>query len=198
MTAKRPHVAISVPSGDVVQADFALSLAGMCHESSEFALSIFSNKSSIVAVARNMGVAMAEEAAVDALLFLDSDMTFPRATLRRLFAHDLEVVGATYAKRVPPFQALGSALPRQPEDAPHGLIEMTRIPTGCLLIRMSVFERLTKPYFRFGVDESRGDILGEDYLFCDTVRRAGIRVWCDSALSREMGHIGQQIRRLEV
>jgi len=198
MTKTRPHVAIAIPSGDVVQADFALSLAGLCHETAELELSIFSNKSSIVAVARNNGVAMAQEAGVDFMLFLDSDMIFPRNALRQLLAHDLDVVGATYAKRVPPFSALGTAIQDQPADAAPGLIEMSRLPTGCLLIRMAVFAKLAKPYFRFGVDEARGDILGEDYMFCDRVREAGMRVWCDGALSRELGHIGQQVRRLEV
>ena len=198
MTAKRPHVAIAIPSGDTVQADFALSLAGLCHETAEVSLDIFSNKSSIVAVARNNGVAMALEAGVDAMLFLDSDMIFPRDALRRLLAHDLDVVGATYAKRVPPYSTLGAAVPDQPADARPGLIEMSRIPTGCLLIRMSVFSRLAKPYFRFGIDEASGDILGEDYMFCDRVREAGLHVWCDGVLSRELGHIGQQVRRLEV
>jgi hypothetical protein len=196
MTAEQPRVAISVPSGDMVHADFALSLAGLCHSSGELDVSIFSNKSSIVAEARNNGVGMAQDVRAEYLLFLDSDMTFPRNTLRRLLAHGLDIVGATYAKRVPPFQALGTALQPQPADPPHGLIEMARLPTGCLLIRMSVFEPLAKPYFHFGLD-ARGNIIGEDYVFCDKARAAGRRIWCDAALSRELGHIGQQVRRLE-
>jgi hypothetical protein len=197
MTTELPHVAIAVPSGDMVHADFALALAGLCHVSGDLRVEIFSNKSSIVAEARNNGVAMAQEHGVDFLLFLDSDMMFPRTTLRRLLAHGLDVVGATYAKRVPPFQALGTALQAQPADPPVGLIEMARIPTGCLLIRMSVFERLAKPYFHFGVDAARRQIIGEDYVFCDKARAAGFRIWCDGLLSRELGHIGQQVRRLE-
>jgi len=197
MTAELPRVAIAVPSGDTVHADFALSLAGLCHSSGALDVSIFSNKSSIVAEARNNGVGMAQDAQIDHLLFLDSDMTFPRSTLQRLLAHELDIVGATYAKRVPPFQALGTALQPQPPDPPPGLIEMARIPTGCLLIRMTVFERLAKPYFHFGLDVARHQIVGEDYMFCDKARAAGLRIWCDAALSRELGHIGQQVRRLE-
>jgi len=197
MTAERPRVAISVPSGDMVHADFALALAGLCHMSDDLDLVIFSNKSSIVAEARNNGVAMAQAAGVEHLLFLDSDMIFPRTTLRRLLAHALDIVGATYAKRVPPFQALGTALQEQPADPPHGLIAMARIPTGCLLIRMSVFARLAQPYFHFGLDTMRHQIVGEDYMFCDKARAAGLRIWCDAVLSREVGHIGQQVRRLE-
>ncbi len=201
MTDKPSRVAIAVPSGDTVLADFALSLAGMCYAAGHDGIDvygIFSNKSSIVAEARNNGVQMAEEAEVDYLLFLDSDMTFPRSTLPRLLAHRQDVVGATYAKRVPPHPALGTAVMPQPDDAPPGLIEMVRIPTGCLLIRMSVFHHLTRPYFRFGVDEAHNSILGEDYMFCDRVRAAGLRIWCDYTLSQELGHIGQKVNKLVV
>jgi hypothetical protein len=77
-----------------------------------------------------------------------------------------------------------------------GLVEMQRLPTGCLLIRMAVFERLTKPYFRFLVDEEAGTLLGEDYAFCDTARLLGYRLWADFSLSQEIGHIGQTVCRL--
>lgn len=196
MDADLPYVAIAVPSGDMVHADFALSLAGLCHESGGMRLTVFSNKSSIVAEGRNNGVAGAEEAGAEYLLFLDSDMTFPRDTLRRLLRHGRDVVGATYSTRASPFRELGSKLQPKAKDAPPGLVEMTRMPTGCLLIRMAVFSRLARPYFRFGVNEADGSIIGEDYLFCDRVRAAGLRIWCDTALSHDLGHIGQQVHKL--
>jgi hypothetical protein len=60
---------------------------------------------------------------------------------------------------------------------------------------MQVFDKLSKPYFRFDTD-ANGDIIGEDYVFCDRARAAGFRIWCDSLLSREIGHIGQAVYRL--
>lgn len=195
-TGQLPKVAVVVPSGDMVHADFALALAGMCHSSGALTVDIFSAKSSIVAEARNIGVDLALEAGAEYMLFLDSDMTFPRTALLWLLLHRQDVVGATYPKRVPPYTVLGTPVEPAAADAPARLIEMTRIPTGCLLIRMSVFERLSRPYFRFGINEDTGHILGEDYMFCDRVREAGFRIWCDWALSQELGHIGQQVQRL--
>ena len=193
MTTEYPRIAIAVPSGDMLHADFAMSLASLCYGCASLDIVVFNTKSSIVAQARNKGVEMAQQAAVDYIWFVDSDMTFPQTALLRLLIHQKDIVGATYVKRVPPFPLLGTPLDPQPDDHDAGLIEMTRIPTGCLLIRMSVFERLTKPYFYFGVDKETGAILGEDYLFCDRVREQGLRIWCDTALSQELGHIGQTI-----
>jgi len=189
-------VAVAIPSGDTVQADFALSLAGLCHSSGGIVVDLFSCKSSIVAEARNIGVRHALESGAEHLLFIDSDMIFPRGSLLRLLRRRRDVVGAAYVKRVPPHSPLGTPADPVETDESGELLGMARLPTGLLLIRTEVFARLKPPYFRFGLDEERGVIVGEDYLFCDAVREAGYRVWCDCALSREIGHIGQQVFRM--
>jgi len=196
LTAALPKVAICFPSADMVHADFALALAGLCNATPPLETPIVNNKSSIVAAARNDGVRRARELGCDHILFLDSDMTFPRTTLHRLLVHREAIVGATYVKRVPPFALLGAALESHPTTDARGLTEMRRIPTGCLLIRLSVFDALAKPYFRYVTDEAGGEIVGEDYVFCDCARAAGFRIWCDAALSLEIGHLGLQARRV--
>ncbi len=191
-----PKVAICFPSGDMVHADFALSLAGLCNSTPPLETPIVNNKSSIVAAARNTGVSRARELGCDHILFLDSDMTFPRTTLHRLLVHHEPIVGATYVKRVPPYPVLGTALQPTPTCDARGLTEMLRIPTGCLLIRLSVFDALSAPYFRYITDEASGDIVGEDYVFCDRARAAGFHIWCDAKLSLEIAHLGQQTCRV--
>jgi len=195
MTMTLPKVALCFPSGDMVHADFALALAGLCNSTHPFETPIINNKSSIVAIARNDGVEQARAFSADFILFLDSDMVFPRSTLHRLLVHNKDIVGATYTKRVPPYPLLGLLLPGETRCDAQGLVEMRHMPTGCLLIRMAVFERLSRPYFRFLHDEATGDIFGEDYVFCDRARAAGFSIWCDTLLSQEIGHIGQQIFR---
>ncbi len=187
MNAALPKVAICFPSGDMVHADFALALAGLCNSTSPIETPIV--KSSIVAVARNRGVKNAREMAFGFIQFLDSDMVFPRATLHRLLAHRKDIVDAIYAKRVPPYAILGTALRGEPTCDEQGLAEMKRIPTGCLLIRMSVFEALSEPYFRFLNDEKSEEIVGEDYVVCDRAREAGLRIWCDAR--RVLSHGGR-------
>lgn len=196
MTDPQLRIAIAIPSADMVHADFAMSLARMCVVTNGMLVNVINNKSSIVAIARNSGVQIAQDFGAHYLLFLDSDMMFPETTLLRLLTHRQDIVGATYSKRVPPYPTLGTVLPGEVAQTPSGLIEMARIPTGCLLIRMSVFEALPRPYFRFESNEETGDIIGEDYVFCDRARAAGFRIWCDPALSHEIGHIGQQVFKI--
>jgi hypothetical protein len=194
MDSPLPRVAIAVPSGDMVHADFALAYAQLCMASAGLKLQLITVKSSIVAEARNNGVKYAKDFGADFLLFLDSDMLFPPTALLRLLLHKKDIVGATYTKRVAPFQILGTSLAGQP-TASGDLLEMQRIPSGCLLVKMHVFDKLSKPYFRFETDTD-GAIVGEDYVFCDRARAAGFRIWCDAVMSREIGHIGQQVYRL--
>ena len=62
----------------MVHADFALALAGLCASAAPIETTVVNAKSSIVAEARNRCVELAREHDADVLLFLDSDMVFPR------------------------------------------------------------------------------------------------------------------------
>jgi hypothetical protein len=145
--------------------------------------------SSIVANTRNQMVAGARDMKADKLLMIDSDIVFPVNTLATLLAHDKPVVGGLYKRRTAPHEILG-----EPWDGTGdytGLTRMRAVPTGCLLIDMSVFDRLPRPYFRFGVS---GDmIVGEDIQFSLDCAEAGIELWADCDL--ELGHIGEQVIR---
>ena len=54
---------------------------------------------------------------------------------------------------------------------------------------------LKKPWFTFNYNpdaEVAGDRwTGEDYWFCGLLREAGIQVYCDADLSRQVQHIGE-------
>jgi len=194
MASDQTLVAIGVPSGDMVHADFAMSLANLSrHPGPPFFL--MNAKSSLVAIGRNQCVAAALLAKATHLLFLDSDMTFPVTTLTRLLAHDKDVVGAVYSQRVSPFHPLGVTDAGEHKHITKGMHRMRIIPTGCMLIRTALFAKIPKPWFNTIAD---GDhILGEDYYFCEQVRRAGFDVWCDGDLSRDIGHIGQTVYKLQ-
>lgn len=181
---------VGIPSGTMMHTDFAMALVAMCSRTPG-RLAMCNTKSSVIAKSRNVCVENAIALGTTHLLFLDSDMIFPQDTLLRLIAWEKDIVGGTYVQRTPPHRILGSRLGDETDIPQSGLIEMGEMPTGCLLIKTSVFEKFTRPYFRFGVDEEKGELVGEDLLFTRQAVEKGFKIYCDMGLSRQLYHIGE-------
>lgn len=188
-----PVVAIGCPSGDMVHKSFAMSLASLTATCAKAGIQIILTdaRSSIASHARSNCVIDALDHKVDYLLFLDSDMTFPRDTVSRLLAHRKDIVGGTYRKRGPPFETMGLPMGDGPIEVASGIVQMRRLPTGCMLIDMRVFAKLKKPYFMMVSDLKAGIEYGEDVVFCDRARNAGFTIWCDVDLSMDLTHVTQ-------
>ena len=200
------RVLICVPALDHCATDFAMSLASLMGHTTrdslrrEVSVSLWCQKGSIIMDARNAAVEAALACDASHVLFLDSDMTFPPDTLARLLAHKKDLVGATYVRRYPPHALLG--------DFPSGylksfetggapaLVSALSLPFGCILIKTSVFDSLPRPFFRYVTAE--GGSVSEDEWFCLQAREAGLSMWCDLNLTREVGHVGQAIYRSPV
>jgi hypothetical protein len=185
----QPLVALGIPSGDMVHADFAMRLATLCLNPGARAF-VINAKSSLVMIGRNQIVEAARLAKATHLLFLDSDLTFPADTLARLLSHGKDIVGGLYVQRVPPHHPLGVTLDGKHEAVTEGLKQMQTMPTGCLLLKLEIFDKLPKPWFN--TKQVGEKIMGEDYYFCERAREAGFHIWCDGDLSREIAHIGQK------
>jgi hypothetical protein len=135
------------------------------------------------------------------MLFIDSDIGFSVDAVFRLIAHDVPLVGATYAKKVrgaPQFAF--SAMP-QMERTDAGLIEVGGLPGGFLMIQRRTAERMAGAYgglhfdlqdgqasadgwrgqmFNlFGAEMAEGTRWSEDLSFCRRWRAIGGRVWLD-------------------
>jgi hypothetical protein len=190
-------VFIGIPSGDMVHTDFALSLVGIVSSPvKDVAISVFNAKSSMIAQNRNKIASYSLKAGATHTLMLDTDMVLPPYTMMRLLAHDVDIVGAAYRKRLPPYDLLGEQIDPKVATQREGLTEMARLPTGCLLIKNSVLMdfNFQRPWFREVYQEGTDwNSLGEDNYFCDRARELGYKVWCDVKLSMDIGHIGQQI-----
>jgi hypothetical protein len=187
------HIAVCIPSGEMVHADFMLSLLHLVQHArvAGHRISVVNSKCSIVTQGRNLAVNAALQAQAEWIVFLDSDMVFPPETIPRLLAHGQPIVGATYPRKGYPLAYIGTRVDGVPLAlADTGLVEAARLPAGCLLIKADVFGRLKRPYFRCSYDEQAGEVLGEDYWFSELVRGLGFQLWCDLALSREIAHLG--------
>lgn len=195
------HVGICIPSGDLVHAQFAISLAALVrHTPPDITLSIFNQRQSLICDSRNRLAARALEAECDWLLWLDSDMAFPGDALVRLLSHRVMMVGAAYARRAPPYGEVG-AVDDDPEHDPvksaaDGLTEMKVMPFGCMLTHANLFARDVPPPWFQTVYRDDAAPVGEDAFFCRAVRERDGDVWRDSALSLQVGHIGSHEFRL--
>lgn len=186
-----PFLCIGAPGGTHVHYDFAACLWAMGRSYSPGRMGLAQAHSSIVAMGRNLCVAQAQEMKAEWLLFIDTDIAFPKDLPQRLLAHNEDVVCATYRRRGPPYDIQGHALYERDRKRLSGLVQMRYIPSGVLLIRMSVFTDMHQPYFRFETDEKHGIIRGEDFVFSDSLHERGLAMWCDLDTSHEIVHIHQ-------
>lgn len=153
----------------------------------------------------------------DYIMWFDSDHIFPVDTIPRLLAHGKDIVGCNYARRVHsgPTSPVAAKLNRDQheekllyttqEKVEAGELEkVDHLGMGCVLMRMSVLEKLTEqaeregrssfmPLFHWEARDAGNGSVGEDVYFFNKCREAGLDVWCDHALSWEVGHIAKHV-----
>lgn len=189
----KPKLAILIPSHDQWSAEFGMALATLAPVALQsFRVGLLNERSSMITASRNnLAKRALEDFGADYMLWIDSDMTFPGDLAQRLHAHGKDICGATYCRRVPPYNLLGKQV-REDEDV--GLVEMVNLPGGCVMVKASVYQKLVWPWYyeTYNVKHGEQVIGSEDYNFCGKATKAGYRIWCDLDLTREIGHIGSQ------
>jgi hypothetical protein len=185
--------------------------------------------SAVIAKSRSDIVDEARAAGAEYVFFIDSDMVFKPNYLEMLLAHKKDVVGGLCVSRVPPFYSTVYFLNKEtelfvPVDSAdpnaivlNSLIRCDGTGTAFLLIKTSVFDKLTEPYFampptswmpiveavrKFDKGEIDADavkaslkwereghsLTGEDLFFCKLLYNAGVELFVDTGTL--IGHIG--------
>lgn len=208
------RIAICVPSHDRVPAKFAYDLGRMMGylgtivgaEQGIEGVSLNFVTGTYVHSARQELAEAALSSGADYVLWIDSDMRFPKDALVRLLQRGESVVGINYAKRgLPPAFVAIKKVGRTAEDTPEwcvtdadseGLEEVEAMGGGMVLMRSDVFHDLHDPYGEDGpwywyewLPEI-GQQVGEDVYFCDLLREAGHTLYVDHDLSKECAHVG--------
>jgi len=135
--------------------------------------------------ARGACVEYALEKQATHIFFFDHDMKFPADTLKRLLAHDKDIITVEYNRRKLPLESVTQPLTERSETE---LYKAQVIGGGCLLIKMSVFEKLPQPWFNFG-RKGYQVVIGEDTWFARTAMDSGFDVWIDPTIS--VKHLGE-------
>ena len=134
------------------------------------------------------------------LVYIDSDQTFPRSLIHRLVKHKVDVVGANIAiKRIPSQPtARGEPLPGKLHGPPiytdpesTGLQEVWRIGTGVMMLSRKVMLALPHSCFEMKYASEIDDYQGEDWSLCESLRKAGFKIYIDHDVSKEVGHLGE-------
>lgn len=134
------------------------------------------------------------------ILMIDSDLAFPGDVYFKMKAFDKDVVACTYLRRTPPFEPMGITTERKPREVgDQTMIEMDALPTGMMLIKRDVFNRIKRPYFTLPFREeseigARDEMeYGEDFAFSARCRAAGIKLYLDVQTSKLIGHVAEQV-----
>lgn len=192
-------VAIVVPCGDQVAASFAFDLAKligfMVAVRPDVRILAYMNKGTIIPEQRHLLVRQAMLENPTHLLWVDSDMRFPKDALLRMLAHEQKVVACNYATRRQPCIPTAGTGPDDellyPADDETELIPVSRCGMGLMLVDADVYRTVPAPWFALGFNKAQDSYAGEDVFFCGLMQRNGIAVNVDPVLSRELKHCGE-------
>ena len=162
---------------------------------------------SILPKARNTLIARFMESDCTDFLFLDTDVTFKPEDVFRLMglATNKDVVGGVYPKKNKDtelavdllYSTTGSPI-IEPE---YNIYEALHLPTGFMLIRRHVIEKMMEAYPELMYAEPHEQLVcyalfdfqlkdqqyyGEDYIFCQRARALGFKIYVDPLLN--LGH----------
>ncbi len=125
------------------------------------------------------------------ILFVDHDVMLRPNTLKRLLAHDKDIISGVYPlirygkvawclSRKEPFEAMPI------DELPNNPFKAKVICNGIMLVKMKVFDNLPWPYW-MDIFAKGKKMIGEDLYFCKLARQAGYDLWVDPKV--KCGHL---------
>ena len=201
------NVSLCVPSGTLIHAGFMNSVFDLTKFTQDrmfdgqgVNLRLLNVRTSILPLSRTALVKYALVNQADWILFLDSDMTFPKDLLFRMLSHRAPVVGTVASRR----DGKGLSALYDPTVPRTGLVNVDRLGTGVLLLDARIFDKLPKPWFDLTMseeqlppDEFDKECEGEDVYLSYRLREAGYTLLLDWDLSMTIGHLGEMEYRLK-
>lgn len=229
-----PAIFLATPAfGGMVEVRYheaALKLSLVCQQQGIALSHCFLTTASIITEARNELARQFLDSKASHLLFIDADIGFSASIVSKALRHDTDILCHPYPSKHIAWQQLSEAsagqsadqlaraglsyhihLPEGPFDINDGLTEVLQAPTGCMIIKRVVFERIMQQmpelqyqrrttlhgtsrvdslwgFFDLANDDN-GHRLGEDYAFCNRARATGSSLYAD--ISEDISHVGK-------
>jgi len=190
-------------------------------------------KSSLVTQGRNLCASAFMNSDADRMIFIDSDMDFSTRSVLRLFNSPYDVSLIPYPMKTVNYDKFQNDLKRRPDDLPNtmghvypvtvkdpeniepkdGYIEIEKGPTGMMMIKREVFEKLEKEYSELNIIQKtmvNGEMIdrshyynffdsyyspksktytGEDFYFCKLWTSMGGKIY--ALIDEEISHVGE-------
>lgn len=209
------EVSIAIPVAQVVEPRVLQSMLALTTYSSNHGIKLIDigvTERTLIDDARNTMTENFLKSSVEWLFWMDSDMTFPKDTLVKLFnvaeQKNAKMVTGVY------YQRKGGNLPciwSRGEETTSGAVtgkatikgndnkyagsfmiihpdkkepfEVHAAGYGCVLVHRSVYEVMDRPWFKF-----IKDVCSEDFYFFVQAQELGFKLWADPTI--DLGHIG--------
>lgn len=195
----RKVVAIATPMMDHCHAAYTTSLVHlvahtMASPDHDMSVTFLQVGTSILPLSRQFLAVRALECEATHVLWIDSDMEFPRDMLLRLARHDHPLVAANCISRRPPF--LCTARDDKNEQVAttqysQGIEKVARFGFGVVWMSTEVLRKVPPPWFDLEWLPETGVFRGEDFVFCEKARAAGYELYIDHDVSKDVKHVGQ-------
>jgi FkbM family methyltransferase len=138
----------------------------------------------------------------DYLFSVDHDITFPSDTLKKLLAHDKDLVSGVYRQRLEPqmleiYEPFGGRMSTEDLYAKNWkLIGIGGCGFGCVLVKKEVLAGVGYPQFEYHPALDHNNTISEDTDFCKKAINKGFKLWCDPSI--RCGHIGSTTMHVQL
>ena len=199
----KKQVILAVPSGGTMRTEMVSSLITSLYDLSDkgYNPNLIFQIGGYVAINRNNLVKEAIANKGTLIMFLDTDMIFPKDAIRQLMDQNKDIIAGNYNVRLGPLAKERSGTTVRfwdtktkravvPLELQDETFKCYTAATGFMLINLKVFKKIAYPWF-VSYQKDDGEHYTEDVDFCIKAQAAGIDVWCDPTIS--IGHIGQAV-----
>lgn len=187
----QPKIVIGVPTGEFArQAKFYDYLAMLDKPEGTFTSSSHGQSP---ATNRNIIIEQALQLEATHVFFVDDDVLIPRDALKKLLAHDKDIVSGLYLQRNFPHAPIafnvslndGKCRYKFLNNKETGLVEVVNFGLGCCLIKTDVFRNIPKPWITIG--QLNAQEWNDDIAFFNRCTQAGYHLFLD--LDVRCGHM---------